>query len=104
MKAALSAAQALVNAAENQAQIDDAANALNKAIKALKKVAPIDDDEPDTNLLAIILTWGSIGINVATVAIVVVYFILKKKKAKDNVPMVDYAAEDDEDSNSNEAN
>ena len=102
MKAALTAAQALVNAADSQAQIDDATAALVAAVKALKKVVAVVEPPVTTKPIWYVLMWVSVAINAIAAVIVVVYFILKKKKVKDNVPMVDYAAEDDENSDSNE--
>jgi hypothetical protein len=41
--------------------------------------------------------WVSVAINVAAVALVVTYFVLKKKKEGDETPLVEYDIDDDAD-------
>ena len=71
-------------------------------IKYVDKIVnvPTDPTDPFCNksghTVNTILMWIGVAINVAAIAVVVTYFVLKKKKENDETPLVDYSPEDDE--------
>ena len=62
---------------------------------------PVEPTDPYCNKGAhtvwIILMWVSVAINVAAAALVVTYFVLKKKKEGDETPLVEYDIDEDAD-------
>ena len=71
-------------------------------IKYVDKIVnvPTDPTDPFCNksghTVNTILMWIGVAINLAAIAVVVTYFVLKKKKENDETPLVDYSPEDDE--------
>ncbi len=71
-------------------------------IKYVDKIVnvPTDPTDPFCNksghTVNTILMWVSVAINLAAIAVVITYFVLKKKKENDETPLVDYSPEDDE--------
>ncbi len=105
---ALEAAKAALTA-DDQAAVTAAADALYKAIAALKApvvVLPETDTEPAETTPVEEPGWQSpiwpvlfaifLALTVALTVLIVVYLILKKKKEGDDTPVVDYNIEDDE--------
>lgn len=43
-----------------------------------------------------ILFWISLALNIALVALIIIYLVLKRKRVSDDTPLVDYSIEDDE--------
>ena len=71
-------------------------------IKYVDKIVnvPTDPTDPFCNksghTVNTILMWVGMAINLAAIAVVITYFVLKKKKENDETPLVDYSPEDDE--------
>ncbi len=109
--------EALLNVSGDQAEVDAAADAILKALEALKKAmeefkTPIINDvevevpvvveptEPFCNIpmhqVWPILFIISAVLNAGFIVLIVVYIVRKKKNGKDNTPLVDYQIGDDE--------
>lgn len=95
---------ALVTKINDQlSQIEKEVEDLEKEeIKFVDKIVnvPTDPVDPFCNksghTVNTILMWASAAINLAAIAVVITYFVLKKKKENDETPLVDYSPEDDE--------
>ena len=92
--------QCVADLAAKLAEIEAEVEKLEKVEQVEVKVeVPVEPTDPYCNKGAhtvwIILMWVSVAINVAAVALVVTYFVLKKKKEGDETPLVEYDIDDD---------
>jgi hypothetical protein len=94
--------QCVAELAAKLAEIEAEVEELEKVEQVEVKVeVPVEPTDPYCNKGAhtvwIILMWVSVAINVAAVALIVTYFVLKKKKEGDETPLVEYDIDDDDD-------
>ena len=94
--------QCVAELAAKLAEIETEVEELEKVEQVEVKVeVPVEPTDPYCNKGAhtvwIILMWVSVAINIAAVALVVTYFVLKKKKEGDETPLGEYDIDDDAD-------